>query len=123
MMNKKTIFIGEVEESFQDTPIDIFKWAIRLSREDKFIVRTNNPQLVEALEVLCGEANVDVYLKLDFKTVKVSFITAYNYLGDIYDTIDAIRIKKGVGEDVTDEWINKEIQEYKNKYKYTGDAE
>ena len=116
-MNEKKIIIGEINnESFHGTPIDIFKWAILLSKQDVFIVYTNNPQLVEALEVLCGEDNVDVYLKLHFKYTKLSFWEAYNYLGDVYDFIDYIRGMRYVGGKITDNDLYKQINEYNEKY-------
>ena len=54
----KKIICGEIREDFMDTPINIFKKAVELSKIDSFTVKTNNPQLVEALEVLCGEKKI-----------------------------------------------------------------
>lgn len=116
--NDKKIFIGDIRESFNDTPLKIFRQAIELSKKDSFIVYTNNPQFVEALEVLCGEENVDVFLRLYGETVEVSFLMAYNYLGEFYEIIDFIRIANVMDDDYVSvmESVENQIDDYENKY-------
>lgn len=114
----KRIIIGEIaEESYYGTPIEMFEKAIELSKLDSFEVSTNNPQFLEALEVLCKEENLDVYFKVGlFEDIPISIETAYDYLGDIYLIINSIRsimMSKGsVGEN----YLNEKIKEYKEEW-------
>lgn len=115
----KEIFVGEIKyNAFEllGTPIELFKKAYQISKLDSWSIFTNNPQFIEALEVLCGEENIKIYLKLNGKCEEVSFFEAYNYLGDVYDIINRIRIKKDLGGDITDEWINYQVKKYNEKY-------
>lgn len=121
MTNK--IFVGEVEEQYFGTPIDIFKEAIGLytKRNEDFEVYTNNPQFVEALEVLCGENNIDIYIILDGVNYEVSFQKAYDYLGDVYDIINSIRFSKTLKEEEDDYYsditlVFNDIKEYEDKW-------
>lgn len=115
----KIIVIGEIEgkeTSMPCIPIEKFKKAYNLSKIDNWIIYVNDAQFIEALEVLCGEENIKVYLTINEKYEEISFLTAYNYLGDIYDIIDVIRIKNSFDEEITDEWIQNELNEYTKKY-------
>lgn len=122
----KIIIIGDIWEQYvQYTPIEIFEEAIMLSISKGFIIRTNNAQFIEALEVLCGEKDIDIYIQLkNKKKKKISFLTAYDYLGDIYDIIDEIRGKNIAQQRDSfkinyqnEQWLNKKIEEYKKKYR------
>lgn len=121
----KIIIIGDIWEQYvQYTPIEIFEQAITLSINKGFIVQTNNPQFIEALEVLCGEKDIDIYIQLKNKEKKkISFLTAYDYLGDVYDIIDEIRGKNIAQQKNSfernypnEQWLKKKIEEYKNKH-------
>ena len=112
----KKIFVGDIRESFSGTPLQIFRQAIELSKLDSFCVFTNNPQFVEALEVLCGEENVDVFLRLHGETVEVSFLVAYDYLGNFYNIIDFIRISKSMNSIDTLSHVENKIKKYEKKY-------
>lgn len=116
---KKKIIVGEIEEEFQGTPLHVFKKAMKISEFDDFIIHTNNPQVVETLEVLCGEANIEYYIKQDgdlFQQYDVRKI--YNYIGDIYDIIDGLRLDREFDNEITEETINEEILEYEIKHNY-----
>lgn len=117
-MSKKIIIIGEIaKESYYGTPIEMFERAIILSKMDSFEICTNNPQFLEALEVLCGEKNIEVYLKISGEYKYVNVVTAYNYLGELYDTIDAIRILYALDDkSVEDDFLNEEMRKYNEKY-------
>ena len=115
-MNEKSIIVGEISEDYYSTPIYIFKKAIELSKQDEFQVHTNNPQLVEALEVLCGEDNVKVYLTLNGLCKRITFLEAYNYLGDVYDIIDRIRGFNLAGAPIDEDELSFFIEEYNKKY-------
>ena len=119
MVNMKKIIIGEIkEETRYDTPIELLKWAIQLSKEDEFSIQTNNPQLVEALGVLCGTDNVNVYLQLDDEIVEIGFEIAYEYLGEIYPILDLIRIIKSDENTGDDDLLSLHmIKEYEDKYR------
>lgn len=114
----KIILIGDVTDDFALlNPIECFERAYELSKLDDFTVRTNNPQVVEALEVLCGEGEIVVLLCSKKRRFPINIQVAYNYLGDVYDIIDSIRIRKGISEEkITDEYIQHEIDEYNTKY-------
>lgn len=115
----KEIVVGEIKyNAFEllDTPIELFKKAYEISKLDSWSIFTNNPQFIEALEVLCGEENIKIYLKLNGKCEEVDFFEAYNYLGDVYDIINRIRIKKDLGGDITDEWVSYQVKKYNEKY-------
>lgn len=114
----RKIIIGKVREEFDMTPIEKFMMALRLSKTDNFIIQTNDPQFVESLEVLCGEENVEVYLRVtDNQLHDITFQEAYNYLGDIYDIINTIRFSKDLTEDLGNEIIDEdEIMGYVDEY-------
>lgn len=114
----KRIIVGEIaKESYYGTPIEMFERAITLSKRDSFEICTNNPQFLEALEVLCGEKNIEVYLKISGEYKYVDVITAYNYLGDLYDTIDSIRALYTLDDkSAEDDFLNKEMRRYNEKY-------
>lgn len=115
----REIVIGEIKyNAFEllDTPIELFKRAYKISKLDSWSIFTNNSQFIEALEVLCGEENIKIYLRLNGKCEEVDFLEAYNYLGDVYDIINRIRIKKDLGGDITDEWVNYQVKKYNEKY-------
>lgn len=114
----KEIIVGEVAETIWGTPIYLFEEAIRLSKEENFSIRTNNPQFIETLEVLVGEENMDIYIKLSGELNKVNFHTAYNYLGDLYHVINSIRFRSDLGsKKISDEWLEKQIRKYNKRYK------
>ena len=117
-MSRK-IIIGEIRTKAVHvfkTPIECFNVALELSKRKNFLLQSNNPQLIEALEVLCGEENISIYLKLGGKCKEISFLDAYNYLGDIYDIIDYIRICKTLDNSVDKEFIKEDIEDYIKKY-------
>ena len=114
----KRIIIGNVREEFYDSPIRMFKMAVRLSKQEDWTVSSNNPQFIEALEVLCGEEKVEVYFK-KFNSNKMQLITfkkAYDYLGDVYDIINKIR-REQFFDRMTDETIIEEIKKYEQKWR------
>ena len=110
----KKIIIGVfTEETIRGTPSEVFKNAVRLSKEkDDFEIYTNNPQLVEALELLCGEENIEVFLNQK----QISFIEAYRYLGEIYDIINHMRLARNLDDEISYEIIDKEIKEYDKRW-------
>ena len=111
----KIIVIGDIiEPSFVQMPIKVFKKAYDLSKQEEWIVFTNNPQFVEALEVLNDD--VKIYLRLNGREEEIDVIEAYDFLGDVYDIIRSIRIKKDLDVDITDEWIEHQIKEYDMRY-------
>ena len=117
-MSKK-IIIGNVREEFTGSPSSIFQMAVRLSKEKDFTVSSNNPQFIEALEVLCGEENVSVFFKsynASFKLVELTFQEAYDYLGEVYDIIYRIRWDSS-GEPDYDR-ISEGIMEYNKKWEW-----
>ena len=116
----KRIYIGEIKENIRGTPIEKFEKAVELSKTDDFRVYTNDPQFVEALEVLCSAKKSHIYIILNGKCKEITFYEAYNYLGDLYDTIDYIRICVGVGgrdsRDDIDDIIDRDIKKYYDKW-------
>ena len=113
----KRIIIGNVREELYDSPIRMFKMAVRLSKKDNWTVSTNNPQFIEALEVLCGEEKVEVYFK-KFNSNKMQLITfknAYDYLGDVYDIINSIR-SDVFFDRLNDDDVVEEIRKYEEKW-------
>lgn len=112
------IIVGDfAEETIKGTPSDVFKNAIRLSKEKEFEIHTNNPQLIEALELLCGEENIEIFLTQNNKMKRISFIEAYNYLGDIYDIINYMRFTKDLDGEISYSIIDEEIKEYDDKWR------
>ena len=118
----KIIIMGDiVVEEFSKTPLDNFKKAIRLSQsDDNFLVYTNNVMVVETLEVLCGEENINIYLKKGNKNVEIEPATAYNFVGDIYRIINSLRFQKELNEDIglcfKLKSVDEDIKEYIKKY-------
>lgn len=113
----KRIIIGNVREELYDSPIRMFKMAVRLSKKDNWTVSSNNPQFIEALELLCGEEKVEVYFK-KFNSNKMQLITfknAYDYLGDVYDIINSIR-SDVFFDRLNDDDIVEEIRKYEEKW-------
>lgn len=121
----KKIIIGHIHECYHyEPPIKTFEKAYQLSKQDDFEIYTNNPQLIEALEVLCGAENIEIYMWLKHKITKISETVAYDYLCDVYEIIDFLRGYSLANGKVTDELINQKIKEYEEKYmKYRGDVE
>ena len=106
---------GSEDEYLLKTPIEKFKYAYQLSKQRSgFIVYTNDVQFIEALEVFCGEDNLNIYFKhKDYnELVEISVMDAYNYVGNIYSILNSIRLRKELGYTVSDELIEKEINEY-----------
>lgn len=115
----KKIIIGDVHNDYvHKTPIQFFELAVELSKKKDFTVYTNNPQFVEALEVLCGENNINVYRKFKDRYDEISFKEAYDYLGDVYDIVDLIRFKRLDKDEYFDdyEFIEQQIIDYKKKW-------
>ena len=72
---------------------------------------------MEALEVLCEEDEIIILLCSEESRFPINIQTAYNYLGDVYDIIDSIRVHQRLDEEgITDEYIQHEIDEYNIKY-------
>lgn len=120
-MTGKCIIIGNVREEFYDSPIKMFKMAVRLSKQENWTVKSNNPQFIEALEVLCGEDNVEVYFKkYTSKSMQlITFKDAYDYLGDIYDIVNMIRFVENISDELpSDDKIITEIKRYERKWEY-----
>lgn len=117
----KEIFIGEIEESLTGTPIERFKKAFEIYKDD-FKVYTNDVLFLETLEVLCGEDNINVYLCLNDKYEEITCMEAYEYVGDIYSILNRIRFSKELKQDLgefTEFNINSiklEIKDYEKKF-------
>lgn len=117
----KSIVCGEINrhDEWFGTPLELFKRAIVLSKKDNFCVKTNNAQVIEILEVLCGEQNIDFYICFNGINVKQDdVIDVYNYLGDLYNAVNSLRFQIELGDEVTDEDIEREIAEYEAKHEY-----
>ena len=118
IMSDKKIIIGEIKEQYNNTPINIFKKAVEISKQHSFEVHTNNPQLVEALEVLCGEDNINIFLKRENSELEeMNILEAYDYLGDVYDIIDYLRCYKLLEENINDNVFEEQISKYEKKWK------
>ena len=119
----KKIILGEITDEINDTPINNFKYAIELSQQESFTVYTNNVQFLETLEVLCGEDNLNVYLKLNGECEEITCMDAYEYVGDIYSILNGIRFDRELQEDGTNKfvpkynYINRLIKDYETKFK------
>lgn len=119
----KQIIIGEVIDEIKDTPLNNFKYAIELSQKENFSVYTNDVLFIETLEVLCGEDNLRIYLKLGNNCEEITCMDAYEFVGDIYRIINFIRFKRELTEDDTNdfipnyEYINTMIKDYETKFK------
>lgn len=115
----KNIICGEIMEEIYGTPIEIFKEAIKYAKKDEFNIETNNPQFIEALEVLCGEENINFYIYINGQYCKQDkAMDVYNYLGDVYEIINTIRFISDLGDTISDKKLNKEINEYELKHTY-----
>ena len=117
----KNIVCGEIEtdKQFLDTPINVFKKAVELSKKDNFCVKTNNPQLVETLEVLCGEENINFYICINEVYNKQYHVRdVYHYLGDVYKCINSLRFQMDFDDEITDKDIQQVIDEYNLKHDY-----
>lgn len=115
----KEIICGEIHETIMDTPINVFKKALELSKEEDFSIETNNPQFVEALEVLCGEENIDYYFFLNGEFIKEESVKqVYDYLGEVYNIINTIRFCDDIDCPADEESILEEIKEYEMKHDY-----
>ena len=117
-MGRKRVTIGDIENDILIglTPVQWFEKALNLYDTD-FDVECNNALFLEALEVLCGEENLEVYLKVDELIAKVDVIIAYNYLGDFYDVIDYLRTHVILlNEEVDMDKIKQEIKNFNEKY-------
>lgn len=134
MMSNKKIIIGDIMNDWlqatdnvnynidqQNTPTNVFKEVLRLYKSKKdFTLYTNNPQLIEAIEVLYTEGdeepNIELYLSVDNYSELIplyDFREAYNYLSAPYEIIDTIRLLKGMKADETE--VFKEIDEWLHK--------
>lgn len=116
-MGRRIIWVGEIEDDCCSnlTPLEWFKLGLDYFKKEEFSINTNNPQLIELLEVLCGEENIEINIILNNECTEVSFLTAYNYLGDFYDTIDSLRLFKSF-EIRTDGIVERDVNEYIEKY-------
>lgn len=112
----KRIIIGEITETKIDTPINIFEWGLELAEQDEFDIQTNNAQLIELLELMCGEDNLECYIRLDSDYYKTNLLSAYNYIGELYDTIDSMRCCKILEDGINMNMIYEDLKEYKEKY-------
>ena len=115
----KSIIIGNVREEFRDSPIRMFQMAIRLSKQNDFTVRSNNAQFIEALEVLCGEENIIICFQTfhnPSKLIEIDFRMAYNYLGDVYDIINSLRIGMQFDDEIDWDKLESEIRTYQNRW-------
>lgn len=129
-MSNKKIIIGDIMNDWcqatdnvnynidqQNTPINVFKEVLRLYKSKKdFTLYTNNPQLIEAIEVLYTEGNkepdIELYLSVDNYSELIplyDFRETYDYLGTTYDIIDAIRIARNFNQ--SEEEVSKLISE------------
>lgn len=144
MMSNKKIIIGDIIGDWcqtadnvnyninqQYTPVDVFKEVVRLYKSKKdFTLYTNNPQLIEAIEVLYTESDeepdIELYLSVDNYSELIrlyDFREAYNYLSAPYDIIDTIRLLRGMKIDETevfkeiDEWLQKTNIAYHERVK------
>lgn len=115
----KSIIIGNVREEFYDSPIRMFQMAIRLSKQNDFTVRSNNPQFIEALEVLCGEENIVICFQTFHnlsKLIEIDFRMAYNYLGEVYDIINKLRMDMDFDDEIDWDGLESRIRTYQNRW-------
>lgn len=120
----KIIIVGEVRN--RDiyvflTPVQKFRKAYKISQRDNFTIETNDAMMIETIEIMCGEENLEVYLKIDDKLKEISVINAYNYIGDLYNVVDHMRIKTLFDEEITDSWFERQCEEYLKEW--NGDVE
>lgn len=120
----KTIIVGEIKS--RDifvflTPVQRFKKAYEIAKIDDFIIETNDAMMIETIEVLCGEKNIQVYLKIDGKLKEIGVIDAYNYIGDLYDVVDHMRAKRILDREITDSWFERQCEKYIKEW--NGDVE
>lgn len=115
----KIIIVGEVRSRdiyvFQ-TPVQQFRKAYKISKRDNFTIETNNAMMIETIEILCGEENLEVYLKIDDKLKEISIIDAYKYIGGLYDVVNDMRLKTHFDEEITDSWFERQCEEYIKKW-------
>ena len=121
----RQIICGEIEETLTGTPIEIFKKAVKLSKIENFRIKTNNPQFIEALEVLCGEENIRYFIYMNNEYCEQErAMDIYNYLGDVYDIINSLRFQRDLADEFDDSFtfdddkIQEEIDEYEIKHQY-----
>lgn len=111
----KIIIVGEVRSRdiyvFQ-TPVQRFRKAYEISKKDNFTIETNNAMMIETIEILCGEENLEVYLKINDKLKEISVIDAYKYIGGLYDVVNDMRLKTHFDEEITDSWFERQCEEY-----------
>lgn len=92
------------------TPLQVFENIYEIYKKDfkEFRIETNNPQLVEVVEVLYTkngeESDIELYYQDKWgKLIQLNdFQEAYDYLGEPYDIIDAIRVARSFNEDEKD---------------------
>lgn len=111
----KTIIVGEIKS--RDiyvflTPVQKFRKAYEISKRDNFTIETNDAMMIETIEILCGEENLEVYLKIDNKLKEISVIDAYKYIGGLYDVVNDMRLKTHFDEEITDSWFERQCEEY-----------
>lgn len=113
------IICGEIaKEDITGSPIEVFKQAIRLCKKPNWLIATNNPQLIETMEVIYGEEDIEIFLTMDGVFIEIDFCTAYDYTADIYDILNGFRFRQDVLDGrITDVDIESEINEYEAKYK------
>lgn len=114
----KIIWIGDIkEDDFAHlNPIDAFEKAYQLTKIKEFNIETNNAQVIELIEVICGEDNIAIYLNLKGKYCQIPVRIAYQYLGKLFEIITHIRIEKEFGLDTSDKEMDKEIHEKLEEY-------
>lgn len=110
-MSSKQIIIGDIEDSITGSPISQLRQAIFLSKQERFTVFTNNAQLIESLEVLCGEQEISIILKIGDNCCEIDFEDAYDYIADIYLILNFMRS----GYENKD-YLERRMQEYEKKY-------
>lgn len=122
----KEIIIGQINfEHIGGTPIERFSKAIETSKKEDYTVYTNDPLVIEALEVLNGSENIKIkYKKKNGETVEIDFSEAYSYCGDIYRMINQVRFVRDLYEYSFDrefkvdyEDLKDMINEYYEKHK------
>ena len=115
----KVIISGEIKDQFCGSPIEMFKKAVEISKEESFEIRTNNTQVIEILEILCGEKNIEYYIIQNDQLYKQNDVqNLYDYIGSIFHIINSIRFSiqlNGRGSNCYTQ-IKNEIKDYEDKF-------
>lgn len=116
---------GEINNCYF-TPLQVFENIYEIYKKDfkEFRLETNNPQLIEAVEVLYTKNGEEPDIELFYqdkwgKLIQLNdFQEAYDYLGEPYDIIDSIRVARSFNEDEKDvlKLISELIKEKKVKW-------